>query len=161
MEAGHVEGGEHGFAGAGGGHHEVAPALVERPLGRQGIEHLALVGVGPQVEPHRRGGDARATRGGWIHTPGQGELVIEAIALFGGGGIGLEFALLPVGLKGGLELGEDAPVVVGGEAHIPLQAVVQGGGGEVGGADVGGGGRGGAREARPMEQPDLDEHRAR
>ena len=42
---------------------------------------------------------------------------------------------------------------MGGEAHVPLQAVVQGGGGEVGGADVGGGGRGGARETRPMEQP--------
>jgi hypothetical protein len=37
---------------------------------------------------------------------------------------------------------------------------VQGGGGEVGRADVGGGGRGSAPETRPMEQPDLDEHRA-
>lgn len=42
---------------------------------------------------------------------------------------------------------------MGGEAHVPLQAVVQGGGGEVGRADIGGGGRGGAREAGPMEQP--------
>jgi hypothetical protein len=62
MEAGHIRSGEHGFAGAGGGHHEVAPALVERALGRQGIEHLALVGVGPQGEPHRRVGDARSNR---------------------------------------------------------------------------------------------------
>ena len=75
-EAGHVEGGEHGLAGAGGDHHEVVPALVERTLSRQRIEHLALVGVGPQIEPH--GGGAGIRRGGRIHPPGLAELVIEA-----------------------------------------------------------------------------------
>jgi len=161
METGHVEGGEHGFAGAGGGHHEVAPALVERALSREGVEHLALVGVGPQGEPHRCGGGAGTSRGGRIHTPGQGELVIEAIALFGGGGIGLEFALLPVGLKGAFKLAQHRGRFQGRQAHVPLQPVEQGGSREVGGADVGGGGREGGREARPMEQPVLDEHRER
>jgi len=161
MEAGHVESREHGFAGAGGGHHEVAPALVERTLGRQGIEHLALVGVGPQGEPHRRGVGAGSRCGGRIHTPGQGELVIEAIALLGGGGIGLEFALLPVGLKGAFKLAQHRGRFQGRQAHVPLQSVEQGGSREVGGADVGGGGREGGREARPMEQPVLDEHRER
>ncbi len=159
METGHVEGGEHGLAGA--GHHEVAPALVERALGGDGIEHLALVGEGPQGEPHRRGGDARATRGGRIHTPGQGELVIEAIALLGGGGIGLEFALLPVGLKGAFKLAQQRGRFQGRQALVPIQPVERGRSREVGGADVGGGSREGGREARPMEQPDLDEHRAR
>lgn len=119
-EAGQIEGGEHGLAGAGGGHHEVAPALVERTLSRQGIEHLALVGVGPQGEPHRRGGGAGTRCGGRIHTPGQGELVIEAIALLGGGGIGLEFALLPVGLKGAFKLAQHRGRFQGRQAHVPL-----------------------------------------
>ena len=150
MEAGHVEGGEHGFAGAGGGHHEVAPALVERPLGRQGVEHLALVGVGRQGEQHRRGGGAGSRCGGRIHPPGQGELVIEAIALLGGGGIGLEFALFPVGLKGAFELAQHRGCFQGRQAHVPLQPIEQGGSREVGGADVGGAGATGA-----MKQPGL------
>jgi len=150
METGHIEGGEHGFAGAGGGHHEVAPALVERPLGRQGIEHLALVGVGPQGEPHRRRGGAGTRCGGRIHTPGQGELVIEAIALLGGGGIGLEFALLPVGLQGAFKLAQHRGRFQGRQAHVPLQPVEQSGSREVGGADVGGAGATSA-----MKQPGL------
>jgi len=150
MEAGHIKSGEHGFAGAGGGHHEVAPALVERPLSGEGIEHLALVGVGPQGEPHRRGGEAGSRCGGRIHTPGQGELVIEAIALLGGGGIGLEFALLPVSLEGAFKLAQHRGRLQGRQAHVPLQAVEQGGSREVGGADVGGAGATGA-----MKQPGL------
>jgi hypothetical protein len=150
MEAGHIEGGEHGFAGAGGGHHQVAPALVERTLGRQGIEHLALVGVGPQIEPHRRSGGAGTRCGGRIHTPGQGELVIEAMLLLGGGGIGLEFALLPVGLKGAFKLAQHRGRFQGRQAHVPLQPVEQSGSREVGGADVGGAGATGA-----MKQPGL------
>lgn len=122
-EAGHIEGGKHGFAGAGGGHHEVAPALMERTLGRQGIKHLALVGVGPQVEPHRRGGDTESRSGGRIHAPGQGELVIKAIALLGGGGIGLEFALHPEGLKGAFKLAQHRGRFQGRQAHVTLQAV--------------------------------------
>ena len=123
---------------------------MERPLSGEGVEHLALIGVGPQSEPHRRGGDARATRGGRIHTPGQGELVIEAIALLGGGGIGLEFALLPVGLKGAFKLAQHRGRFQGRQAHVPLQAVEQGGSREVGRADVGGAGATGA-----MKQPGL------
>jgi hypothetical protein len=150
MEAGQIEGGEHGLAGAGGGHHQVAPALVQRTLGSQGIEHLALVGVGPQGEPHRRGDGTGSRRGGRIHAPGQGELVIETIALFGGGGIGLEFALLPVGLKGAFKLAQHRGRFQGRQAHVPLQAVEQSGSREVGGADVGGAGATGA-----MKQPGL------
>lgn len=150
MEAGHVEGGEHGFAGAGGGHHEVAPALVERALGGKGVEHLALVGVGPQVEPHRGGGGAGTSRGGGVHATGQGELVIEAIALLGGGGIGLEFALFPVGLKGAFKLAQHRGRFQSRQAHVPLQPIEQRRSREVGGADVGGAGATGA-----MKQPGL------
>lgn len=146
--AGVIEGGDHGFARAGGGHHQVAPAAMEAALGRQLVEDLLLVGVGADVEEAERGGvQRRVPRRLLAHGP------IKAALLQFAGPVGLELALLPVALKGGLELGQDALVVVGGEAHVPLQAVVQGGGGEVGGADVGGGGKGGAREARPMEQP--------
>jgi hypothetical protein len=101
MQPGHIERGEHGFAGAGGSHHQVVPAVVERTLGRQLIEHLALVGVGPQVEPHRQG----VATGAGIVATGQGELVIEAGLLLGCGGIGLEFALMPVGFEGYDSLG--------------------------------------------------------
>ncbi len=146
--AGVIEGGDHGFARAGGGHHQVAPAAMEAALGGELFEDLLLVGVGADVEEAERGGvRRRVPRRLLAHGP------IKAALLDLAGPVGLELALLPVALKGGLELGQDALVVVGGEAHVPLQAVVQGGGGEVGGADVGGGGRGGAREARPMEQP--------
>jgi hypothetical protein len=54
MQAGQIEGGEHGLAGAGGGHHQVVPALMQRTLGLQLIEHLLLVGVGPQLKPGQR-----------------------------------------------------------------------------------------------------------
>ncbi len=77
-------------------------------------------------------------------------LVIEAIALLGGGGIGLEFALLPVGLKGAFKLAQHRGRFQGRQAHVPLQAVEQGGSREVGGADVGGAGATGA-----MKQPGL------
>jgi hypothetical protein len=70
MQTRHIKGGEHGFAGAGGGHHTIAEAVVEGALGREGVEHLALVGVGPQVEPHRR-----AAVGGCVILPGAGEVV--------------------------------------------------------------------------------------
>ena len=139
VQTGHVEGGEHGFAGAGGGHHQVVPAVVQRALGRQLIKHLALVGVGPQIEPHRQS----AAASGGIVTAGEGELVIEAGLLDGGGVIGLEFALFPVGVEGGLELAEHRRGFQGGQAHVPLQSVEQGGGREVGGADVSGAGAAG------------------
>ena len=56
--AGVIEGGDHGFAGAGGGHHQVAPAAMETALGRQLVEDLLLVGVGADVEEAERGGVA-------------------------------------------------------------------------------------------------------
>ena len=76
--------------------------------------------------------------------------MIEADLLLGGGGIGLEFALLPVGLKGAFKLAQHRGRFQGRQAHVPLQAVEQGRSREVGGADVGGAGATGA-----MKQPGL------
>ena len=47
--AGVIEGGDHGFARAGGGHHQVAPAAMEAALGRELVEDLLLVGVGAEM----------------------------------------------------------------------------------------------------------------
>ncbi len=126
MQPGYIEGGEHGLAGAGGGHHQVVPAVVDRALGRQLVEHFALVGVGPQVEP----GD-RSAAAGVVLAPGAGEVVVDAGLLVWGGGVGLELALLPVGLKGGLELGQHRRRLQRRQAHVPLQPVHQGRRGEV------------------------------
>jgi hypothetical protein len=145
VQAGHVEGGEHGFAGAGGGHHKVAEALMQGALGLQLIEHLLLVGVGPQVEPGERRGGADV-----VVAAGEGELMVEAGLVVGRGGVGLELALFPVGVEVGLELLEHGRRFQCRQTHIPLEAIEQGRTGKVGGADVGGAGATAA-----MEQPGL------
>jgi hypothetical protein len=48
-QAGVIEGGDYGFARAGGGHHQVAPVVVQAELGGQLFEDLLLVGVGAEV----------------------------------------------------------------------------------------------------------------
>lgn len=55
------------------------------------------------------------------------------------GEVALEFGVLPVGFEGRFELFEDPWVLGAREADIPLQAVLQGGGGHVGAAHIGGG----------------------
>ena len=55
------------------------------------------------------------------------------------GQVALEFGVLPVGFEGRFELFEDPWVLGAREADIPLQAVLQGGGGHVGAAHIGGG----------------------
>ena len=57
--AGVIERGDHGFARAGGCHHQVAPAAMEAPLSGELFEDLLLVGVGPDVEEAERGGVCR------------------------------------------------------------------------------------------------------
>jgi hypothetical protein len=54
--AGVIQGGDYGFARAGGGHHQVAPAAMEAALGRQFFEDFLLVGVGADVEEAERCG---------------------------------------------------------------------------------------------------------
>jgi hypothetical protein len=66
MEAGHVEGGKHGFAGAGGGHHEISPALVEAAFGDAVFENRLLVGKGAGAEEaDREGSCQRDLCGSW------------------------------------------------------------------------------------------------
>jgi hypothetical protein len=54
----------------------------------------------------------------------------------GRGGVGLELAFFPVGVEVGLELLEHGGRFQCRQANVPLQAIEQGGAGEVGGADV-------------------------
>ena len=57
-QAGVIQSGDHGFAGAGGGHHQVAPAAmeVEAALGGELLEDLLQVVVGADVKEAERGG---------------------------------------------------------------------------------------------------------
>ena len=130
---------------AGGGHHQVVPTVVERALGFQLIEHLLLVGVGPQLKPGQG-----ATGLGALLAARQGQLMVEPRSLDLCCGVGLELALLPVGVKRVLKLAQHRRRFQGRQAHVPLQAIEQGGTGEIGGTDVGGAGAAGA-----VKQPGL------
>ena len=55
-QAGVIQSGDHGFAGAGGGHHQVAPAAMEAELGGELFEDLLQVVVGADVKEAERGG---------------------------------------------------------------------------------------------------------
>lgn len=124
-----VEGGDDGLAGAGGGDHEVA-GVAAAALGVEPVEDLLLEGVRADVDVEGEGLGAGALL--------QAEGLIDAVGV-GGRVVGLELALLPVLLEGGLELAQDLGGLDVGEADVPLEAVGNGRGGQVGGADQGGG----------------------
>ena len=130
-----VEGGDHGLAGAGGGHDEVAPAVVPLAFGFELVEDAGLERLGRDVEE----GDVDAvvaTRGGRRATPGLGDGGIEAFAV-ALRVVVLELRRLPVGIEGGPHLREQLGVADGREADVPLEPEVLGRDRQVRRADVG------------------------
>ena len=143
-EPAEIQGGHHGLAGAGGGDHQVAVPPVGLPLDRQRFEHDLLVRVGPDLQPGQHDHPRARAR------PGRrGERVVQPVRV-PGRLVRLETRFVPVGVEGGLELGQQLRGGHAGQPDIPFDAVQQRATGQVGRADVGG-----VEVGAPAEQPGL------
>ena len=140
-EAAIVEGCHHGLAGTGGGDDQVAPSVVTVTFDRQVVEHLALEGVGLDVD------EGEVDRCGGLAGGADGE--VESIGVFFWV-VGLEMVVGPVRLESGAELVDDVGTGDPGGSDVPLETVDQGRLGEVGGPDPGG-----VEPGVPFEEPRL------
>ena len=124
-----VERRDHGFAGAGGGHHQIAPAAVFA-LDLQLLQHVLLVALGLQVEV----GGARqnvAARFA-LQRLAQGAPVLRVAGV-----VGLELAVFPQGFKVRLGVLEQIALAALGEFHRPLQSAHQCRARQIGAAHIG------------------------
>ncbi len=106
---------------------------VDGPLCGECLEHLGLMGVRSHLQARKGDGHPIAL----AMMTGLGEGVVEPIPVEFGV-VGLEGAVVPVGIERGGELRHQRRGRDPGESDVPLHAVQQGSVREVRGADVGG-----------------------
>ncbi|MFM2089738.1 MAG: hypothetical protein RLZZ127_227 [Planctomycetota bacterium] len=137
-EAAVVEGRDHRLAGAGGGHHQVAP-MPTGPRRIKGIEDAHLEIVGPQVVlAYRHLGLAA----GSVEAVGQVGAIVGVVGIEAP-----ELAVLPQPVEGGREGVQQVGGVMLGRLERPFQAAAQGGDTDIRRADIDGAETGGAVEA--------------
>lgn len=136
-----VQGGDHGLAGASGGHDEVAAAPVPTAFDLECLEDLLLVGPGAQLETGEV--DVGAAARGMVH----GDLEPLAVPL---GLVRLELVAFPVRVERRGELLQQRRVAMAREAHVPLQPVEHRGSRQVRRAHIAGG-----EPAVAVKQPGL------
>ena len=143
-----IEGGEHGLAGAGCGHGEVAVTTLRTSVLHL-FEHALLVRERVHIQQGRVDivFQALAFAAGNIRL-GQGS--IQILFLLVGGGIVGKITALPVALEQALKLADQAGSNRAGDTHIPLQSVSECGTGQVRATHVTGG-----HASIAVEQPGL------
>ena len=122
-----IQCGDHGFAGAGSGHHQVAIIPPNGALGIQPVQNFLLVGIGQNIQ-------------------GIDPAVVGLAVFFGFQGAGQPFPLsfivifklagIPVAFKGGCDLFNGLRQVLSGHLDVPFQTAGNCRIGQVGGANI-------------------------
>ena len=124
-----VEGGNGCFPGARGRHHQIIPAVLSQPFRAKGVQHRLLIRIGLNVKGI--GSITPLLLSSPFPVDGTTQFVVI------GRYEGPEFVGMPIGIKGGLHLGNDSRQVLLRHLHIPLHTIGDGGAGQIGGAYVG------------------------
>ena len=114
-----VQGRDHGLARAGGSHHEIAMAIVDRALRVDRVQHLLLVRVRTNLKAGQRQRDSVRRPTARRFEKG----IIEPIAVARSGSYRSNSAGVPIGVERRFELLKQRRRALVRQPHIPLDAV--------------------------------------